>query len=136
LASLILPWTNENLRPTFEQKACSFQHLERRDPPGRQAIAQTWTVCGKGIAVEKSVRLASATLCIVATFLIAGSASTADPPDPVERPAPTSIHPPQTKADITVFADGFESGDTREWSNGTANTSCQTLLDMPTGLAE
>jgi hypothetical protein len=78
----------------------------------------------------------SATLCIVATILIAGSASTADPPDPSEQPSPASPHPPQTKADITVFADGFESGDTREWSNGTTNISCQTTLDMPTGLAE
>ena len=84
----------------------------------------------------KSVRLVSAALCIVATFLIARSASTADPPDPVERPAPTAVHPPQTKADDTVFADGFESGDTREWSNGMPNTSCQATFEMPTGLAE
>ena len=40
------------------------------------------------------------------------------------------------KAEVLIFSDGFESGDTSRWGNGTSAEKCSATLIMPVDLAD
>ena len=86
-----------------------------------------------GIAMMRSVRSRAVFLSLVATVFAAAPSSIADPSD-AAKPAPAAVS--ASKPDEAVFTDGFETGDTSMWSNGTVGDACQTTLVMPTELAD
>jgi len=72
-------------------------------------------------------------LSFVATVLVAAPSSIAEQ---AETAGPMFATAPTSKADASIFADGFETGDTSLWSNGTVANGCKTILMMPTELAD
>ncbi len=84
----------------------------------------------------RSVRTRFVILCLVATVLIAAPVSVADQTQNAGKTDPASTRAPASKAAETVFTDGFETGDTSLWSNGTANNDCISSLVFPTELAD
>ena len=86
--------------------------------------------------MEGYVGLRRRLLVLAASVLVAAPVSVANQDEVPTDLTPGAVEQTAAKAIDMVFTDGFESGDTSAWSNGTAQPTCETTLVIPTGIAD